>query len=102
MAIATPVPTRHWRARDLVTPTIAGSTLARRFLQDLLQRLALHARDVVLVFQERAKRVADDLWGERTRVELRERGRPVDRLGNARRFIKVLVAQRLHEAHHLL
>src|SRR5262245_59817410 len=36
-------------------------SVARRFLQNLLQRVALHARDVVLVLQQRAERVADQL-----------------------------------------
>src|SRR6185437_11006039 len=69
--------------------------LACRFLQHLLQRVALHSRDVVLVFQQRAERVADQLRRQRAGVEFGQRGSPVDRLGDARRLVEILLAQRL-------
>src|SRR5215468_8319953 len=47
-----------------------ASILAGRFLQNLLQALALHARDVVLVLQQRTEGVADDLRSQRAGVEL--------------------------------
>ena len=53
-------------------------------------------------FKQRAKGVADHLRGQRAGVEFAERGGPVDGLGDARRFVEILVAQRLHEAHDLL
>jgi len=56
----------------------------------------------ILVFQERAERIADHLRGQGAGVEFGQRGGPVDGLGDAGRFVEVLVAQRLHEAHHLL
>src|SRR6266852_5419218 len=60
---------------------LADSILARRVLQHLLKTVALHPRDVVLVFQKRAQRVADDLRCQRTGVEFGQRGRSVDGLG---------------------
>src|SRR4051812_48750836 len=71
------------------------TSVARRFLQNLLQRVALHPRDVVLVFQQRAERVADQLRRQRTGVEFGQRGGPVDGLGDARRLVEILVAQGL-------
>src|SRR5437016_3756756 len=64
------------------------SVLARRFLQNRLQRIALHPRDVVLIFEQRAKGIADHLWRERVGVEFGQRGRPVDGLGDARGLVK--------------
>src|SRR5438309_745027 len=91
-------------ARPEMTGAVVPSELilARRFLQDLLQRVALHPRDVVLVFQQRAECIADHLRGQRAGVEFGQRGGPVDGFGDARRFIEILLAQRLHEADHLL
>src|SRR5438552_9147854 len=91
-------------ARPGMTGAVVPSELilARRFLQDLLQRVALHPRDVVLVFQQRAECIADHLRGQRAGVEFGQRGGPVDGFGDARRFIEILLAQRLHEADHLL
>src|ERR1700716_2509942 len=40
-------------------------TLAGRFLQHLLQIVALHPRNVVLVFQQRPQGIADDLRRQR-------------------------------------
>src|SRR4051812_46035700 len=76
--------------------------VARRVLQYLLQGVALHPRDVVLVFEQRAQRVADHLRGQRAGVELRQRGGPVDGLGDARRLVEILIAERLDETHDLL
>src|SRR5450432_3112268 len=59
-----------------------ASILARRVLQHLRQTIALHPRDVVLVFEKRAQRVADHLRGQRAGVEFGQRGRPVDGLGD--------------------
>src|SRR6202034_866391 len=56
---------------------------AGRFFQNLLQIVALHARDVVLVFQQRAQGVADHLRRQRAGVEFGKRGGPVDGLGHA-------------------
>src|SRR5947209_12406620 len=83
-------------------PGMTTSILARRVLQHLLQGLALHPRDVVLVLEQRPQGVADHLRGQRAGVELRQRGGPVDGLGDTRRLVEILVAQRLHEEHDLL
>src|SRR5215208_4889826 len=69
-----------------------GLVLDRRFLQNLLQRVALHPRDVVLVFQQRTQGVADHLGRQRTGVEFGQRGGPVDGFGYPRRFVEILVA----------
>src|SRR5690349_20915079 len=50
--------------------------LAGRFLQDLLQAVALHADDVVLILQQRTQRIADHLRGQRACIELGDRSRP--------------------------
>src|SRR5258708_3921099 len=76
--------------------------LALRLFQNLLQRVALHPRDVILVFQERAERIAHHLRRQRAGVEFGQRGGPVDGLGYPRRLIEILLAQRLHEADDLL
>src|SRR5512143_2595433 len=91
MAMVVSIPSSFRGATNLV--------LARRVLQHLLQGVALHPRDIVLVLQERAQRVADHLRGQRAGIELGERGRPVDGLGHARRLVEILVAQSLDEAH---
>ena len=57
--------------------------------------------DVVLVFQQHAQRVVDRLGIEVERVQLRQRRRPVDGLGDARQLEEVELAQLLHEAHDL-
>src|SRR5436190_2218927 len=54
--------------------------LARRLFQNLLQRVALHPRDVVLIFQQGAERVAHYLRRQRAGVEFGQRGGPVDGL----------------------
>src|ERR1700731_643340 len=59
-----------------------GTSLARGFLQNLLQRVALHPRDVILIFQQRPKRVADQLRGQRAGVEFGQRGGPVNGFGD--------------------
>src|SRR4051812_12483806 len=71
--------------------------LGGRVLDHLLQGVALHPRDIVLILEQRAQRVADHFGGEAARVELGQRGRPVQRLGDSRRLVEILVAQRLHE-----
>src|SRR5690242_14578071 len=54
---------------------------------DLVEQLggfaALDAGDVVLVLQEHAERVVDDVRGQFQRIELHQRLGPVDRLGDA-------------------
>ena len=59
------------------------SVLAGRFLQNFLQSIALHPRDVVLVLQQCAEGVADHLRGQRAGVEFGQCGGPVDGLGDA-------------------
>ena len=47
--------------------------IAGGFLQHLLQIVALHPRNIVLVFQERPQRIADHLRGQRARIEFGDR-----------------------------
>src|SRR2546421_9327922 len=74
-----PVGGLRWSMSVMVQPVTPGRAargliVARRFLQNLLQRIALHARDIVLVFQQRAQRVADQLRRQRAGVEFGQRG----------------------------
>src|SRR5262249_44609648 len=97
-----PVGGLRWSMAVGICALTNDSVLAGRFLQNLLQAVALHPRNVVLILQQRAESVADHLRGQRTGVAFGERRRPADGLGAAGRLVEILVAQRLHEAHDLL
>src|SRR5579871_3541041 len=62
---------------------------------------ALQAGDVVLVFEQHAQGRVDDRGIERHRVELEQRFRPVDRLGDARQLEEIELAQLVDEADDL-
>jgi hypothetical protein len=57
--------------------------------------------DVVLVFQDRAQRVGDDLGREGEHIQRQQAFRPVDGFGDAGFLEQVLGAQALDEGHHL-
>ena len=80
----------------------AARNSARTWSSSSLGLAAFDARDVVLIFQQHAERVGHGRRIERDRVELGQRGRPVERLGDAGRLEQILLAQRLHEMHDLL
>src|SRR5215468_4710632 len=97
-----PVGGLRWSMAVGICALTNDSVLAGRFLQNFLQTVALHTRDIVLILQQCAESVADHLRGQRARIELGERRGPVDGLGDAGRLVEILVAQRLHETHDLL
>src|SRR5215475_13520290 len=84
-----PVGGLRWSMAVGIGALTNDSVFAGRFLQNLLQAFALHARDVILVFQERTEGVADHLRGQRAGVELGQRGSPVDGFRDAGRFVEV-------------
>src|SRR5206468_685506 len=70
-----------------------GGDVRLHLAQDFRRFRTLQALDVVLVLEQHAQRVVDGLGIEVERVEFGERGRPVDRLGHARRLEQVELAQ---------
>src|SRR5689334_15836431 len=75
--------------------------LGLHFLQDATAFAFCDPRDVVLVFQEHAKRVGDGFRIQRHLVKFRQRARPIDGLGYARRLEQLDLAQLLDETDHL-
>ena len=85
------------------SPSYSAALQLRAHLVDQLLRLgAFEARDVVLILEQHAERVGDGRRIERDHVELGQRRRPVERLGDAGRLEQILLAQGLHEMHDLL
>src|SRR5271154_6085776 len=78
------------------------SQIRPHLVEQLFHLAAFEFGDVVLIFQQHAERVGDGGGIERDDVELRERRRPVERLGNTGRFEQFLLAQALHESDYLL
>jgi hypothetical protein len=70
-------------------------------VEDALGLGALEFLDVVLVFQDRAQRVGDDLGRQVDHVEREQAFGPVDGLGHAGLLEQILGAQLLHEGHDL-
>src|ERR1700735_1363919 len=71
--------------------------LGAGFLDQRLRLCTLYLGNIVLIFQQDAQRIGDLRRVERHRIELGQRGRPVERLGDARRLEQVLFAQTLNE-----
>src|SRR5580692_11474508 len=71
--------------------------LGARLLDQRLRLCAFYLCDIVLIFQQHAERIGDLRRIEGHRIELGQRGRPVERLGDARRLEQVLFAQTLNE-----
>src|SRR5471030_2723658 len=74
-----------------------GGDVGLHLAQDVGRLRALQALDVVLVLQQDAQRIVDALGIEVEGVEFRQRRRPVDRFGDARRLEEVELAKLLHE-----
>src|SRR5690606_25850314 len=101
---AAPAPPGHFRnaeAADAWSGASGRRKLGAQFVEDLLRRRARNLLDVVLVFQDRAERVGDDLGRKRDDVEREEAFRPVDRLGHARLLEEVLAPELLDEGDDL-
>src|SRR5579871_6012590 len=80
-----------------VARSLRGAQLRAHLLDQLLGGTAFEPRDVVLVLEQHAERVGDGGRIERDRVELGERARPVESLGDAGGLEQILLAQRLDE-----
>src|SRR5437879_13332122 len=81
---------RRWPDISGDPRSIAGGGELRLDLGEQAQGLAaLDLADVILVFQQDAKRVVDRLGRQRQHVELHQRLRPVDRLGHAGQFEEI-------------
>src|SRR5690349_16757575 len=78
-----------------------GGDVGFYLTQDIGRFRPLQALDVILVLEQDAESVVDHPGIEIERIQLRERRRPIDRLGNAWRFEQIQLAQFLDEAHDL-
>src|SRR5262249_22375482 len=87
---------------DSVARLLRRAELRAHLVDELLRLCPFNARDIVLIFEQHAKRVGNGQGIERRDVELGERGSPVERLGDAGRLEQILLAQCLHEMHDLL
>src|SRR6056297_4172979 len=74
---------------------------AAHLVEDTLGLGALHPGDIVLIFQDRTKRVGDHLGAEADHVERQHALGPVDGLCYARFLEQIFSAQRLDESHNL-
>src|SRR5579862_4835128 len=87
-----PSPPSGWPASvsaSTASPQRLGGDVGLHLAQDLGRFRSLQALDVVLILEQYAQGVIDGLGVEVERVELRQRRRPVDRFGNARRLEEV-------------
>src|SRR5947207_2616727 len=65
------------------------------------RRLALHPTNVLFVLEDDAQGLVDQFGAQLGLAQREERGRPVERLRDARNLREVGLAQALHEAHDL-
>src|SRR3954471_16407118 len=93
-----PLPRKRRREKK----SLRRAQLGLHLIEQLLDLAAFEPRDVVLILQQHAERVGHGRRIERHGVEFGQRCRPVERLGDAWRLEQILLAQRLHEADHLL
>src|SRR5277367_3240784 len=86
-----------WLGSISLRSDLQPAKLGARLLYQRLRLCALDLCDIVLIFQQDAERIGNLRRVERHRIELGQRGRPVERFGDARRLEQVLFAQTLNE-----
>src|SRR5262249_15427165 len=76
--------------------------LGLHLVEERLHFGTIEPGDVILVFEQYAKRVRHGRRIKRDDIKLGQRASPVQCLGNTGRFEQVLLAERLYESNHLL
>ncbi len=71
--------------------------LRLHLVEQMLDLGAVEPGNIVLVLEQYTERVRHRCRIEGDHIKLGQRGSPVQRLGHARRFEQVFLAQRLHE-----